>query len=573
MKCLQCNIQSISTSLPLLRLTAERLNIDVILLQEIWNPTEGSFSIKNFLPPLTKIRTGKVGGGVAIGAHKRVRLVHLKEFDVPDLEAIWAEICVGKVRTVIGSIYIPPGDIDAIDLLDDVISRILVSHSNIIICMDANSRHALWDNSCIGIPHCRQSIKMGIRLEHIIDKYDLLVHNNGIPTYRSGDIATAPDVTITKGLSQYGNMVWSVLDDDLRTPHESIMFQVGDHVQGFRKEIIDWRVFDWEAYKEATCKALNVVYDKWSSDDNLCVNAMSKEISDTLHACVNDVATKKVITQHSRPWINPDISLELKKLRKLRNKCRLRRSPRNTKQLKELQETVADMISRAENEWWFSECEKIAKSSEREKWRIIERLTNQSHFNEIQPIRKDNNGKASFLFSDDDILHELENHHIRKSSLCQSANSSRPISVNNVAGSTLNNSIDIALNAEITDYEVSLTFGKGSNTAGPDGISATMIDKADRDLMHSCLRMLWNKAWLTGVFVSSWKEENRVVIRKLGKDDYHDCNAYRTISITSCLGKRFEHVTSQRLISILTELHFDKTSLHTSQAEVPHKQY
>ena len=114
------------------------------------------------------------------------------------------------------------------------------------------------------------------------------------------------------------------------------------------------------------------------------------------------------------------------------------------------------------------------------------------------------------------------------------------------------------MNTEISDYEVSLTFGKGSNTAGHDGISATMIDKADRELMHCCLRMLWNKAWLTGEFVHAWKEENRVVIRKPGKDDYHDCNAYRTISITSCLGKRFEYITSQRLISILTELHFDK---------------
>ena len=64
------------------------LNIDVILLQEIWNSPESSFTIKNFVPPLTKTRTGKAGGGVAIVAHKRVRLVHLKEFDVPRLEAI-----------------------------------------------------------------------------------------------------------------------------------------------------------------------------------------------------------------------------------------------------------------------------------------------------------------------------------------------------------------------------------------------------------------------------------------------------------------------------------------------------
>jgi len=65
-------------------------------------------------------------------------------------------------------------------------------------------------------------------------------------------------------------------------------------------------------------------------------------------------------------------------------------------------------------------------------------------------------------------------------------------------------------------------------------------------------------ARLSGEFVRAWKEENRVVIHKSGKDDYHECNAYRTISLTSCLGKRFEHITYHRLISILTKQYFDK---------------
>ena len=66
-------------------------------------------------------------------------------------------------------IYIPPGDtrIAALELLDDVISRILQNHSNLVICMDANARNAIWHNSCIGIAQSHQSIKMGSKLEHI----------------------------------------------------------------------------------------------------------------------------------------------------------------------------------------------------------------------------------------------------------------------------------------------------------------------------------------------------------------------------------------------------------------------
>jgi len=53
-----------------------------------------------------------------------------------------------------------------------------------------------------------------------------------------------------------------------------------------------------------------------------------------------------------------------------------------------LEERVADMISKAASECWFLECGKITKCSEREKWKMIDRLTNQCNFNEVQAICK-----------------------------------------------------------------------------------------------------------------------------------------------------------------------------------------
>jgi len=47
---------------------------------------------------------------------------------------------------------------------------------------------------------------MGLRLEDIISKHGLQVHNDGTPTYWSGKVATAPDVTITKGFRDYGTV-------------------------------------------------------------------------------------------------------------------------------------------------------------------------------------------------------------------------------------------------------------------------------------------------------------------------------------------------------------------------------
>ena len=33
------------------------------------------------------------------------------------------------------------------------------------------------------------------------------------------------------------------------------------------------------------------------------------------------------------------------------------------------------------------------------------------------------------------------------------------------------------------------------------GIQAKLIDKAERTVMHECLKILWNKAWCNGYFM------------------------------------------------------------------------
>lgn len=63
-----------------------------------------------------------------------------------------------------------------------------------------------------------------------------------------------------------------------------------------------------------------------------------------------------------------------------------------------------------------------------------------------------------------------------------------------------------------------LTFSTGSDTDGLDEITAKLIDNADRDEMKKCLIFLWIFLWTQGSFVKVWKEEDRAVLPKIGKD-------------------------------------------------------
>jgi len=99
-----------------------KLQIDVALLQEVWHPVD-AINIRNYSVPITKLREGSEGGGVCIITHQDVKTVHLHEYDMAGLEAVWADVMVNGLRTVVGSVYIALGDIKALDILESVVGR------------------------------------------------------------------------------------------------------------------------------------------------------------------------------------------------------------------------------------------------------------------------------------------------------------------------------------------------------------------------------------------------------------------------------------------------------------------
>jgi len=112
----------------------------------------------------------------------------------------------------------------------------------------------------------------------------------------------------------------------------------------------------------------------------------------------------------------------------------------------------------------------------------------------VQPIRKTVEGNSIYLFSDEEIRKVMEDYHIRKehdneieetetneeaTHCCLMHGNAEPTSCR----------IEVAMNSEITDQEVKATFGKGTNATSPDGISASMVDRAERDSMNRCLEI------------------------------------------------------------------------------------
>ena len=64
-------------------------------------------------------------------------------------------------------------------------------------------------------------------------------------------------------------------------------------------------------------------------------------------------------------------------------------------------------------------------------------------------------------------------------------------------------------NATITHEEILRTYDTSSNTPGPDGVTAVIIDKAHREKLTEYLYRLWNKIWISHAIPMQWKLEHR----------------------------------------------------------------
>ncbi|XP_077543664.1 uncharacterized protein LOC144136797 [Haemaphysalis longicornis] len=108
------------------------------------------------------------------------------------------------------------------------------------------------------------------------------------------------------------------------------------------------------------------------------------------------------------------------------------------------------------------------------------------------------------------------------------------------------------LDTDIEEWEVRAVLQKinSKSAAGPDGVS----NKALRNLSDGAITALtkfFNHCWRNGALPRKWKEARTVLIPEPGKPP--SIENLRPISLTSCIGKAFEHVLLNRWQDYLEE--------------------
>ena len=107
MQILQHNIRALSTSKAILEKEVDNKSIDIVALSETWHSSD-TLVFKDWKTTSLFKNRGDGYGGVALLIHPRLKVVPRPEFDIYDIEVVWAQIEICGITTNIASVYIPP---------------------------------------------------------------------------------------------------------------------------------------------------------------------------------------------------------------------------------------------------------------------------------------------------------------------------------------------------------------------------------------------------------------------------------------------------------------------------------
>ena len=128
----------------------------------------------------TNSQNKTMGFGVGTLVSSDQKNVFREDLPHKDLEIIWNEVQIYGKKTLVGNIYIPPGNENHLHILDMELEK--HKGENILLIGDFNSRNKIWDRNT------NNNSRMGLILEDIINQHGLYITTNTDFTYQQSTI-------------------------------------------------------------------------------------------------------------------------------------------------------------------------------------------------------------------------------------------------------------------------------------------------------------------------------------------------------------------------------------------------
>ena len=236
-----------------------------------------------------------------------------------------------------------------------------------------------------------------------------------------------------------------------------------------------------------------------------------------------------IVRPNDKPWMSNVIRNQMRKRDRLYYKGKSFKSPAHWQNYKNKRNEVVDLVRSAKSEYMkkLQSSLNVPKLPPKNWYRIANEITKlKNKNNPPPPLLKDNQINIHPIYK----AQELNNHFANISKI----DDEPPLPEDPVPPNFSLNSIHIT-NQNVKDQLHKLN---PCMPAGPDEIMPKFIKLISNSTAEP-LTILFNRSLELGQVPNQWKMANMSAIFK-GKGDDQDPSNYKTISITSCLGKILE---------------------------------
>ena len=426
----------------------------------------------------------------------------------------------------------------------------------VILIGDLNARHPMWGDS--------SSNEYGKKLFDKLDHAKFTIRAADTPSFLSSNGSSYIDLVIVS--SNILNKINNVVTDP------EIELFTGAPMRGHVPVILSIRngAIQTQPPRKRMC-IKNMNWVEWSQDIESKVDAnlqylhsiedprvLLTFIDNSLNSATEKYGTKKIISDHSKPYWNERLSELSSNLRADRKNYSNRNTDRNRDKLIQSKLEFDEERKKSCQEFIMKKAHNLNAAESQKFWNEFKKITTQNINQSVNPLDDGEGGLVTEKEEKEQLLFStfFEGKHMEEESFDEhfyEQINNQYEEIIHGDGNTENEESE-ELNADITDTEIrnSIKNYKSSGKSfdnhgnhpemfknlGPLSLNLILI------LFNLCLHM---KLWI-------WQHAEVIFLRKEGKKSYSLPGSYRPISITAYLGKLLEKILTSRAIKFLKKI-------------------
>lgn len=541
---LQVNGQGARLVMAQLRRMMDEKAIDVLLLQE-------PYCYKGRVAGFGGLRTLECG----TDACKAAIIVRAKHITVTVVSSLLGDLGVCAVlegswgRLCVVSLYCPPscGLEPQLEYLERV--RAFAGGSHLIIGTDANARSVAWGSA--------RTDERGRMLEELILQMDWATLNveGNLATFSSPNGESNIDVTMcSPGLADLVSG-WTVREGWTTSDHRCVTFVVGFgrnmRVRGRRRlGGFDDRAANWEVFDDCVCRRLNRATVRGLRASG--PSAFAEYVNETLRVACSRSMRRRQLEDGRVRWWTQELSKQRLIVKRLRKSLQLARRQSRWDEVVDLGRRLRsqvrvykDMIRDTKEKSWR---QFVTEQGNRDPWQTVYRLcTGKVRVGEVhstivtdvmgQPVESGDWYEGMCMILDKVVpVDELVNE----------SDAQRMVRVENDSYMGVHSVTEDPI--DLSEIEMAIKAMKMRKAPGPDEVPPSAVKRlwqakprVLRDLFGDCLR--------SGIFPRVWKVGTIKILVKSEDRRREEVGSYRPITLLPVMGKIFERLLVERLLS------------------------